>query len=132
MIQLLEQSALVTPNTDELSALMGGMQPGPWAVEHGLAILHTGGHGNGDTLHDVLWLPDGSHRRWSHPRVDTPHTHGSGCTLSTAVAVGLATGLALSEAVDAAIQYTTRLIRRSVDQDMVDANGPLLHFKPDG
>ena len=67
MIRLLEQAALVTPNTDELSALMGGMQPGPWAVEHGLAILHTGGHGNGDTLHDVLWLPDGSHRTWSHP-----------------------------------------------------------------
>lgn len=132
MIRLLEQSALVTPNTDELSALMGGMQPGSWAVEHGLAILHTGGHGSGDTLHDVLWLPDGRHRRWYHPRVATPHTHGSGCTLSTAVAVGLATGLTLSEAVDSAIQYTTRLIRRSVDQDMVDANGPLLHFKTDG
>ena len=131
MIRLLEQAALVTPNTDELSALMGGMQPGPWAVEHGLAILHTGGHGNGDTLHDVLWLPDGSHRTWSHPRVSTPHTHGSGCTLSTAVAVGLA-GLVLSEAVDSAIQYTTRLIRCSADRDMVAANGPLLHFKPDG
>lgn len=132
MMRLLGQVTLVTPNADELETLVGDMQPGRWAIEHGLAILHTGGHGNGDTLHDVLWLPDGSHRTWSHPRVNTPHTHGSGCTLSTAVAVGLAKGLTLSEAVGSAIQYTTRLIGRSADQCMVDANGPLLHFKSDG
>ena len=93
MMRLLGQVTLVTPNDDELETLVGDMQPGRWAIEHGLAILHTGGHGSGDTLHDVLWLPDGSHRTWSHPRVNTPHTHGSGCTLSTAVAVGLAKGL---------------------------------------
>ena len=129
MDRLIEQSSVITPNDDELLALTGDTPPGRWAIDRGVAVLHTGGHGEGDTLHDVLWLPDGNHRRWSHPRVDTRHTHGSGCTLSTAVAVGLAQGLALPDAVGEAIHYTTSLIVRSANQSLVETNGPLLHFK---
>jgi len=131
MERLIQQATVITPNDDELLALIGDTPPGRWAIERGVAVLHTGGHGEGDTLHDVLWLPDGNHRRWSHPRVDTLHTHGSGCTLSTAVAVGLARGLTLPEAAGAAIQYTTSLIMRSATQSLVGTNGPLLHFKRD-
>lgn len=131
MNQLVDLATVITPNDDEIAALLGDQAPGRWAIERGVAVLHTGGHRIDDTLHDLLWLPDGNHRRWSHPRIDTPHTHGSGCTVSTAVAVGLAKGLPLPEAVSAAIRYTTGLIERSVSQALVDLNGPLLHFRRD-
>ena len=129
--QLMSQATVITPNGHELSTLIGETAPGRWAIERGVAVLHTGGHGEGDTLHDVLWLADGNHRRWSHPRIDTAHTHGSGCTLSTAVAVGLAKGLSLPDAISAAVQFTVNLIDRSASQNLVETNGPLLHFKGD-
>ena len=131
MDPLIDLASLITPNDDELEAILGDTPPGRWATERGVAVLHTGGHGRHHTIQDVLWLPDGTHRRWSHSRTDTPHTHGSGCTLSTAVAAGLARGLGLPDAVAAAIHYTSRLIMRSADQHLVATNGPLLHFKPD-
>jgi len=129
MDKLINEATVITPNGDELEPLIGETPPGRWAIERRVAVLHTGGHGSGDTLHDVLWLPDGTHRRWSHPKIDTRHTHGSGCTLSTAVAVGLSRGLELTEAVGDAIQFTVSLIERSATENLVETNGPLLHFK---
>lgn len=127
--ELLRIATIVTPNCDELAEILGE-QPAPrWTIEHQTALLHTGGHTGADLIQDVLWLPNGGHRRWSHPRVATSHTHGSGCTLSTAIAAGLASGMPTVEAVERAIQFTTRLISASTDSGLVDNNGPLLHFK---
>jgi hydroxymethylpyrimidine/phosphomethylpyrimidine kinase len=127
--RLIAMATIVTPNSGELQYLLNDAPPGRWAIDNSVAILHTGGHAPGNTIHDVLWLPNGTHRRWSHPRVETRNTHGTGCTLSTALAVGLAQGLDISEAVEQAVQFTVKLIERSATDNMVADNGPLLHFK---
>ena len=64
------------------------------------AVLMKGGHLAGDTVHDVLATETG-HRVWSHARIESRHTHGTGCTLASAIAAGLAQGLAVEAAVDA-------------------------------
>jgi hydroxymethylpyrimidine/phosphomethylpyrimidine kinase len=127
--KLLRIATIVTPNCDELADILGELPAPRWAIENQTALLHTGGHREGEIIEDVLWLPDGSHRRWSHPRIPTSHTHGSGCTLSTAIATGLATGMSTADAVQRAIQFTARLISESTNSGLVNDNGPLLHFK---
>jgi hydroxymethylpyrimidine/phosphomethylpyrimidine kinase len=126
---LLRIATIATPNCNELAEVLGEMPAPRWAIENETALLHTGGHSDSDPIQDVLWMPDGSHRRWSHPRIATAHTHGSGCTLSTAIAAGLATGMSTVDAVERAIQFTTHLISESASGGLVDDNGPLLHFK---
>jgi hydroxymethylpyrimidine/phosphomethylpyrimidine kinase len=126
---LLRIATIVTPNCDELAEVLGEMPAPRWTIANQTALLHTGGHSDSDPIQDVLWLPDGRHRRWSHPRIATAHTHGSGCTLSTAIAAGLATGMSTVDAVEQAIQFTTHLISESANSGLVDNNGPLLHFK---
>ncbi len=129
--QLLSMAKVITPNSQEIERCIGGGEPGRWAIDHNTAILHTGGHSAADPIIDSLWLPSGLHRRWPHPRVVTVHTHGSGCTLATALAVGLARGLDLIDAADLAVQFTSRLIESSATQDLVQSNGPLIHFRAD-
>jgi hydroxymethylpyrimidine/phosphomethylpyrimidine kinase len=76
--------------------------------------LVKGGHGEGDWLVDAL--VDGAGRelaRWEHPRVPSVHTHGTGCTLASAIAAGLAKGEGLIAACDAGIAYVQAEIRRS-------------------
>lgn len=88
--------ALVTPNQDEWRAL-GNFGAVPTLVK--------GGHLPGDPV-DILLTPDGE-TRFPGPRVDTPHTHGTGCLLSSAIAAFLARGLALPESVEAAKELVT-------------------------
>jgi len=127
--RLLSTATVITPNDSELTPCTGRTKPGRWAIDRGVAVLHTGGHRETDPILDTLWLPNGTHRQWAHPRVETHHTHGSGCTLSTAIAVGLARGLELVDACDLAIRKTAQLIDASAHQNLVTTNGPLLHFK---
>ena len=65
------------------------------------AVLLKGGHLAGDTVHDVL-ATEAGHRVWSHARIESRHTHGTGCTLASAIAAGLAQGLAIEAAVERA------------------------------
>jgi hydroxymethylpyrimidine/phosphomethylpyrimidine kinase len=111
---------LVTPNLDEAAALAGMEIPtdsdrreaarrigdlGPRAV------LVKGGHATGDRIRDVLW--DGRRFRvYEHLRIDTLATHGTGCTLSAAIAANLALGSGLQEAVARAIRYVRSALRR--------------------
>ena len=127
--KLLGIASIVTPNTDELALILDDRPAARWTIEHQTALLHTGGHTDKELIQDILWLPDGGHRRWSHPKISSTHTHGSGCTLSTAIAAGLAKGLSTADAVEQAIQFTTRLIFASTDSGLAKNNGPLLHFK---
>lgn len=112
-------AALITPNLDEAEALTGVAarnedemaDAGAKLVAMGAgAALIKGGHGVGETVKDVLVTSAGI-RIFSNPRLDTRSTHGTGCTLSSAVATGLAQGLALSAAVKRAIDYTHQAIK---------------------
>ena len=99
--RLMRQAAVVTPNLPELAALGGedAVRAG------GAALLVKGGHGEGDIVEDRLVGVDGVETVWTHPRIQTRHSHGTGCTLASGVATGLATGLPLADAVGRAIAY---------------------------
>jgi len=116
---LVAAATLVTPNTDEAAVLTGLDPDDPdEQVEVGERLLNMGagaalvkgGHGADETVHDVLVTPDGA-EVFSHPRVDTDATHGSGCTLSAAVAARLAQGDGLVSAVEASVSFMERAIR---------------------
>lgn len=88
------------------------------------AVLVKGGHLSGDAV-DLLLLKDGSIRRLSSVRIDTHNTHGTGCTLSSAIAANLAKGMDLEEAVGAAKKYLTGALAH--DPGLGQGNGPLNH-----
>lgn len=95
--RLMRSATLTTPNVAELEALGG--DAARLAGESGSAVLAKGGDRAGAVVEDVLTRPDGTQARWSAPRIDTRHTHGTGCTLASAIAVGLANGLGLEGAI---------------------------------
>ena len=109
---LVPLATLVTPNLQEAEILTGDdvrtvsemKRAARWLVDAGAdAALVKGGHLDGDAV-DVLW--DGTEELlWRHPRIDTLHTHGTGCTLSAAVAASLAAGVDMTTAVDRAIRF---------------------------
>jgi len=87
------------------------------------AVVIKGGHGTGDAI-DLLF--DGrTFHTFSSERIDTQNTHGTGCTLSAAIAAGLANGLTVQDAVAAAKHYVTEAIRRSVP--LGAGHGPVAH-----
>ena len=99
--QLMSLATLVTPNIPELEAL-GGEEI---ALRFDTHVLAKGGHGEGTMLTDRLIGPQGVRKAWSNKRIDTPHTHGTGCTLASAVATGLGQGLDLIDAIERARKY---------------------------
>jgi hydroxymethylpyrimidine/phosphomethylpyrimidine kinase len=113
---------LITPNLDEAATLLGepisdvrGMERAARALvsKSGVrAALVTGGHLLGSTVVDVLFDGAGL-RRFSHRRITTGCTHGTGCRLSAAIAAHLALGRELSVAVDDGIRYVRRELRRA-------------------
>lgn len=96
--RLMSRAAVVTPNAPELAAL-GGERA---VLAHGCALLAKGGHGDDDLIRDRLWPNAGGEPEWldwEAPRIDTAHTHGTGCTLASAIATGLGQGMPLVPAV---------------------------------
>ena len=93
--RLIGISTLVTPNLPELAALGGEAQLSRLAK----AMLVKGGHGAGEVLIDRLVTGKGEIARWEGARIDTRHTHGTGCTLAAAIATGLGQGMALGAAI---------------------------------
>src|SRR5581483_11452615 len=91
------------------------------------AVLLKGGHLRGDVLTDVLATAKGF-RTWESRRIDTRHTHGTGCTLASAIAAGLAQGLAIENAVDRAREYVMMAIRGA--PGFGRGHGPLDHSHP--
>ena len=94
--RMLPLAALLTPNLPEAAALLDGRAPGwpSWAALGAGAVLLKDGHGEGATVRDRLLEPSGE-TLFEHERLDTRHTHGTGCTLASAAATGLAQGLDL-------------------------------------
>jgi len=133
---MIPRAVLLTPNAPEAEALTGvevaSLADQRRAAEALLgqgaqAVLLKGGHAPGPVVVDLLVTPDGE-RVFEHPRIETRHTHGTGCTLASACAVGLAQGLPLAEAVDRAIAYTVEAIIRA--PGLGAGAGPLDHAWP--
>lgn len=134
---LLPRASLVTPNLREAARLLdtdvatdeAGMEAQAEAILRlgAQAVLVKGGHGSGPESDDLLMSASG--KRWfSAPRIDTLNTHGTGCTLSSAIAAGLASGLALEPAIEAAKSYITDAIAASDRLQIGRGHGPVHHF----
>jgi len=131
--RLLPLAAVITPNAPEAEALTGvavadldGMKR---AADRLVALgaraaLVKGGHVAGATICDVLVSPDGL-QIFEGERIATAHTHGTGCTLASAIATGLAQGLALGAAVERARAYLVAAIRTAPGYGK--GHGPLDH-----
>ncbi len=119
--RLFPLATLVTPNLPELERMTGRALRSDAAIDAAAAelladgagaVLVKGGHGEGRRLIDRLYRADGGRQRWTHRRLDL-RTHGTGCTLSAAVAARLAVGIGLDEAVaDAIALVQVALARR--------------------
>ena len=100
--QLMDLATIVTPNLPELVRLTGKDDPVEGALglvsAHRCAVLVKGGHDEGEAVADAL-IEEDNLTSWQGTRIDTPHSHGTGCTLASAIAVGLGEGCRLAEAV---------------------------------
>ena len=99
--RLMALATLTTPNVPELAAL-GGREA---LAERGVAYLAKGGDAEGPEVEDVLVRPGETDRAWRSPRIETRHTHGTGCTLSSAIATLLGKGLPLEQAIAEAREF---------------------------
>ncbi|KQU50467.1 hydroxymethylpyrimidine/phosphomethylpyrimidine kinase [Bosea sp. Leaf344] len=136
--RLFPLAMLVTPNLPEAAALLetslAETEAAMAAQAEGLAalgaanVLVKGGHGAGETSSDLLLLAGGQRQRFTAPRHDTLNTHGTGCTLSSAITAGLARGLALPEAVGHAKTYITAAIAAADSVKVGHGHGPVHHF----
>jgi hydroxymethylpyrimidine/phosphomethylpyrimidine kinase len=132
--RLIPLSTILTPNLPEAEALTGHRINGPTDMEGAGrallamgagAVLMKGGHLAGDLLVDLLVTPKAV-RAFENPRQLTRHTHGTGCTLASAIATGLAQQMALGDAVARAIAYVQTAIATA--PGIGAGHGPLNHF----
>jgi hydroxymethylpyrimidine/phosphomethylpyrimidine kinase len=128
--ELLPLATLITPNLPEAECLLGRPITDPAEAARKLvrlgakAVLVKGGHADGPDLTDVLADEDGI-TTFTMPRIDTRHTHGTGCTLASAIAAGLAQGMSLHAAVGRARAYVQEAIRTA--PGFGAGHGPLNH-----
>ncbi|WP_245454184.1 bifunctional hydroxymethylpyrimidine kinase/phosphomethylpyrimidine kinase [Aquabacter cavernae] len=136
-LRLLPRADLITPNLPEAAALLGAdvartetqmQEQGVRLMGMGArAVLMKGGHGEGPESVDLLVTTAGV-TRFPAPRAATRNTHGTGCTLSSAIAAGLAHGFPLEEAVAKAKRYITGAIAAADDLKVGHGHGPVHHF----
>jgi hydroxymethylpyrimidine/phosphomethylpyrimidine kinase len=119
--RLMQLAALTTPNVPELAAL-GGPQG---MVKRGVTYLAKGGDAEGPMVDDVLVVPGAAPQVWSAPRIMTRHTHGTGCTLSSAIACGLGAGLGLVSAIEQARRFVRAALEAAPGYGA--GSGPLGH-----
>lgn len=119
--KLMALATVTTPNLPELEAL-GGLDA---LLTHCQAVLVKGGHGTGGNIVDRLFTTGGEIAHWENCRIDTRHTHGTGCTLSSAIAALLAQGLPLVEAIGQARSFVRAAIHAAPGFGAGD--GPLGH-----
>jgi hydroxymethylpyrimidine/phosphomethylpyrimidine kinase len=132
---LLPLATLVTPNLPELTALTGlpagtedeRLRAARALAARGPAVLVKGGHGDGEEIVDLL-LEGGRIHRFAHPRLPTASTHGTGCTLSSAIAARLGAGEELPRAVAGAITYLCGAIAAAYPLGRAGGHGPVDHL----
>jgi hydroxymethylpyrimidine/phosphomethylpyrimidine kinase len=134
--RLVPLAALLTPNAPEAAALTGLpvettddlRRAGEALLEAGArAVLMKGGHVEGPRVIDLLLTPDGE-TAFEGARLETRHTHGTGCTLASACATGLAQGMPLTQSVARAWDYVHQAILRA--PGLGSGHGPLDHGWP--
>ena len=141
--RLLPMATLLTPNIPEMIALTNmplasddeKMRAALWLMNYGInAILLKGGHEEGEIKKDILYIKskDEIHISYlSSPTIQTKNIHGTGCTLSSAIAAFIARGLSLEEAIIKAKEYITDAIRHGADIEIGKGYGPVNHsFNP--
>ena len=134
--ELFPLASVITPNLDEAALLLDRAIDGADALDAAAtallalgapAVLLKGGHLPGDTVMDVLALTDGTRLRLQSPRIVTHNGHGTGCTLSSAIAAYLALGLPLPQAVEQARAYILGAIAAGANVHTGHGHGPLNH-----
>ena len=138
--ELFGRAVLVTPNLDEASLLVGrtlssedDMQAAALELlgKGARAVLLKGGHLAGDMVSDLLQVAGAAPHWMRAPRIATPNTHGTGCTLSSAIAAYLALGHTLVDAVEAARVYVRGALAAGASVKTGQGSGPLNHgFAP--
>lgn len=137
LLGLLGRVSLVTPNLPELAVLVGGPVARTWpealdqarglAAAHDVLVLAKGGHLPGTQVPDALVTPAGDARVFDGSRIVTTATHGTGCSLSSAVAT-LAVGLPWDDAVGRARAWLREAIARGAELEVGGGHGPVHHF----
>lgn len=135
--QLIPLVDIITPNLPEASTLLGmelstsgQMKAGAEALIQAGArsVLLKGGHSDGENSAD-LFMTDNGYARWfNSPRICSKNTHGTGCTLSAAIAAGLAKDLELEKACERAKEYVRGAIFAASKHSLGQGNGPVHHF----
>lgn len=132
--ELMKYATLVTPNIPEAEILAGKKSATQPAVLidalrrlDSSSILLKGGHAQGDESNDLLIFADDIHHL-KGPRIRTPNTHGTGCTLSSAIAAYLATGSELKQACEKAKHFVTQALSGAGRLNVGQGAGPLHHF----
>ncbi|MDQ0570178.1 hydroxymethylpyrimidine/phosphomethylpyrimidine kinase [Variovorax paradoxus] len=138
--ELFPRAVVVTPNLDEAALLIGHAIEGVDALDAAAgellalgaqAVLLKGGHLPGDDVVDVLLQSDGARKRLASRRIASRNLHGTGCTLSSAIAAHLALGFGLPEAVERARAYVVGAMAAGADVKVGAGHGPLNHgFAP--
>ncbi len=134
--QLFPLAEVITPNLDEAAWLLGRSLASAGALEGAAAdllalgapaVLLKGGHLAGERVTDWLATQDGVRQSFQSPRIASQNVHGTGCTLSSAMAAYLACGLALPQAVEQARAYVFGAIAAGVEVRTGHGHGPLNH-----
>lgn len=132
--RLVPRASLLTPNVPEAEALAGRTLKGEDDMEAlgralfdlgPRAVLLKGGHMDGPVVRDMLITANGI-RYYENARIDTPHTHGTGCTLASATAAGIAKGLDIEEAVAQAEAFLHKAIATA--PGLGSGHGPVNHL----
>lgn len=119
--RLMQIATLTTPNVPELAALGGDAA----MAARGIAFLAKGGDADGSEVEDRLVIPGEDTRIWRAMRIETRHTHGTGCTLASAIATLLGQGKPLVEAVEGARRFVRAALLAA--PGFGEGNGPLGH-----
>jgi len=135
--ELVPLAQLITPNLPEAGVLLGRAEPDSVdAMQQAAEDLHKlgadnvlvkGGHLDGDVNTDVLFDGKGFYQ-FSHPRIDTTNTHGTGCTLSSAITALVAQGVGIPEATATAADYIHTAIAGADKLNVGEGHGPVHHF----
>lgn len=134
--ELLPLTTLVTPNLNEAEILSGETAEGlqemrevarKLADTYHTSVLIKGGHLPGDKTCDLL-CASGTTFGYEQPKIESRNLHGTGCTLSSAIATYLARGCSLQDSVRQAKDYITRSILAAKELNIGHGNGPLWHF----
>ena len=118
---LMELATLTTPNVPELDVLGGALR----MAERDVTYLAKGGDADGPMVEDRLVCPGMDDTVWTEARIVTKHTHGTGCTLSSAIATHLARGLPLADAVSEGRKFVREALKHAPGFGF--GNGPLGH-----